>query len=290
MTTATKAIFQYPKEIEKDFVNSKGLHFSDGSYVTAEEIWKFMTEEAPRRFPYAFDLSANNMGRISEDYKFFGGIKRSYLSLSFKDRLLKAHERGVPIALAQGGQTMDTYYAAGAIPLRPGNIIAWARNMEEGLGLRQNDFRGNQILESGRNVISMEACNQIAAHAAIDNGVVPIDIVAPYLCLRCSDMSFLTESHRNRPHKKSLALVDHPVEHAGKPWAADLMAAELRKLVAQISQLSGKTVTDEEFFRIIKIGNKARRLVRETAELWWSAKVPPTNSSDFMVFRALPMT
>jgi len=76
-----------------------------------------------------------------------------------------------------------------------------ARDMKEGLNLRQADQRGIEILESGRNKVSMEACNQIAAHAAVASGVVPISLVAPYLALRCSDMAYLVESHRGQARK-----------------------------------------------------------------------------------------
>lgn len=274
-------LFVYPKEIEKDFIKTPGITFGDGTQVTSEEIWRFMTEEGPRRFPASFDAGANHIGRLSEDVRFFSGIKRGYLTLTLKDRLLKAHERGVPIVLIQGGQTMDAYYAAGAIPLRPGLIMGWAREMQEGLNLRQNDMRGVEILEAGRNTISMEACNQIAAHAAIINNIVPVDFIAPYLCLRCSDMAYLVESHRDKAHKKPLQVIDYPIEHAGKPWAAELVAAELKKLIKKIDEFTGKTTTDEQIVAEIKRENHGRQLAREIIDLWWSTDVPPTNGTDF---------
>jgi benzoyl-CoA reductase/2-hydroxyglutaryl-CoA dehydratase subunit BcrC/BadD/HgdB len=289
MTTAeaTKQ-FHYPPELEADFVKTRGLNFSDGSHVTAAEIWRFMTVDAPKRFPYAFDLGTHHGGRPSEDFTLFSGIKKSYLQLTLKDRLLKARAQGKPVILAQGGQAMDLYYAGGGIPLRPGVIIGWARNQEEGLSVRQNDLRGVGILEAGRNRVSMESCNQISAHAAIDSGIVPMDIVAPYLCLRCSDMAYLTESHRNVSGiKDGLALVDFPIEAAGKPWAAELMAKELRKLLDKIGQFTGKPVDDAEILRVIKLGNRARAYAREIYDLWWSAPVPPTSGDDLNVSSAV---
>jgi benzoyl-CoA reductase/2-hydroxyglutaryl-CoA dehydratase subunit BcrC/BadD/HgdB len=283
-TVIERKLFQYPQEIKGDFLKTKGLNFSDGTHVTAAEIWRFMTEEAPKRFPYAFDLGTHNISRISQDVTFFSGIKRSYLSLTIKDRLQKARAEGRPVILCQGGQTMDIYYAGGGIPLRPAYTSQWARNQQEGLSIRQNDLRGVNILESGRNRISMESCNQIASHAAIDNRIVSVDMVAPYLCLRCSDMVYLTESHRSQPESKTdLFLVDYPVESADKPWAVDLVASELRQLVKKISAFSGRPANDEEIFRLIKLGNRARALVREISDLWWNAPVPPTNSTDASV-------
>ncbi|HEY9246785.1 MAG TPA: hypothetical protein VIO11_08070, partial [Candidatus Methanoperedens sp.] len=231
-------LFKYPEELEQQFAETPDINFKDGTSVSSSQIWKFMTQEAPCRFPYAFDKNANNIGRLSDDVDFFSGIKRGYLTLTLKDRLLKAHEQGVPVVLIQGGQSMDPYYAAGGIPLRPGFVMQWARTMQEGLNLREADIRGLEILESGRKTISIESCNQIAAHAAIDNKIVPVDMIAPYLCLRCSDMAYLVESHRNKNNNLPLYLVDYPVEQESKDWAVHYIATMLRTLTRKISYLS----------------------------------------------------
>jgi len=117
--------FTYPERIKNDFLATRDIAFSDGSRVSAAQIWDFMTVEAPRRFPHAFDARDSHMGKLSDDVDFFSGIKREYLELSLRDRAIKAHEQGVPLILTQGGQTMETYYAAGGIPLRPGLIMQW---------------------------------------------------------------------------------------------------------------------------------------------------------------------
>ncbi|MBU4221932.1 MAG: 2-hydroxyacyl-CoA dehydratase family protein [Euryarchaeota archaeon] len=273
--------FSYPEELKSEFIETDSINFKDGTSVSTSEIWKFMTDEGPRRFPFAFDSSANHIGRLSEDVEFFSGIKRGYLTLSLRDRLLKAHEKGVPIILIQGGQSMDPYYAAGGIPLRPGFVSMWARDMKEGLNLREADRRGVEILESGRKTISIEACNQVAAHAAIDDGIVPVDLIAPYLCLRCSDMAYLVESHRNKKGNVPRYLVDYPIDQKNKEWAVDYMATMLRTLTKKISDISGKETTDKDIREEIKVENKGRQLARELTEIWWSAKLPPTNSTDF---------
>ncbi|NTW48149.1 MAG: 2-hydroxyacyl-CoA dehydratase [Chlorobiales bacterium] len=278
---ATTKVFSYPEAIKDKFIATPGLKFKNGRTVSSAEIWEFMTNEAPRRFPYAFDASANNIARFSDDVHFLSGIKRAYLTLTMKDRLLKDHAAGTPTVLVQGGQAVDAYYAAGAIPLRPGWVMQWAQSMEEGLSLRQSETRGINILESGRRTISIDACNQIAAHAAIDNKVVPVDLIAPFLCLRCSDMSFLVETHRNRPNDIPRYLVDYPVEHENKPWAAEYIATELRELIEKIAALSGKKITDEVIFEEIKLENRGRKLAKEITDMWWNAEIPPTNSTDF---------
>ncbi len=279
--------FKYPEEIKEKFISTKGLKFKNGKTVSSAEIWDFMTEEAPRRFPYAFDANANNIGRFSDDVHFLSGIKRAYLTLTFKDRLLKEHAAGTPTVLVQGGQAMDAYYAAGAIPVRPGLVMQWAQSMEEGLNLRQSETRGINILESGRRKISIDACNQIAAHAAIDNKVVPIDLVAPFLCLRCSDMAFLVETHRNREHDIPRYMVDYPVDHENKPWAAEYIEVELKELITKIAALSGRKITDKVIFDEIKLENRGRKIANEIAELWWNAENPPINSTDFFAIAFL---
>ncbi len=273
--------FTYPEELKAEFIEGKPINFKDGTSVSAADIWKFMTEEAPKRFPYAFDISANFIARLSDDVRFFSGIKRGYLTLTLKDRLLKAQKAGVPVILIQGGQSMDPYYAAGGIPLRPGFVMHWANTMQEGLNLREADMRGLNILESGRRTISIESCNQIAAHAAIDNKIVNVDLIAPYLCLRCSDMAYLVESHRNKANNIPSYLVEFPIDQENKEWAVDYLSSMLRTLTDKIGKLHGKEVTDDEVFAEIRLENRGRKLARDVIDIWWSADVPPTNSTDF---------
>lgn len=272
--------FRYPEELEPVFSKTDGLEFSNGRQVSAAEIWKFMTKEAPVRFPYAFDKSIHYAGRISNDVNFLSGIKRSFLSLTLRDRMLDAHKNGVPVVLVQGGQTVEPYYAAGGIPLRPGFVMNWARTMKEGLNLRESDLRGMSILEEGRKAVTIEACNQIAAHSAVQDNIVPVDFVAPYLCLRCSDMAYLVESHRHGKRNVPTYLVDHPIDHNSGEWKKEYLKKELDTLTRKIGELSNKEVTDETLREEIKRENKARKLVRDCYKIWWNAKVPPTNSVD----------
>lgn len=275
--------FRYPERIKADFLKTPDIIFASGERVTAAQVWDYMTVEAPRRFPHAFDARDSHIGRLSDDVDFFSGIKREYLQLSLRDRALKAHDNGIPLILTQGGQTMETYYAAGGIPLRPGLVMQWARDMQEGLNLRQAEQRGIDILEGGRNKVSMEACNQIAAHAAVASGVVPVRLVAPYLALRCSDMAYLVESHRGSARRTPVQAVDFPINSGGKPWAVDLVAKELRKLIDTVAGLSGRKVTEADLFNQIRQANRARQLARDITRQWWAADIPPTNSLDLNI-------
>lgn len=275
--------FSYPEEIRSEFIETGDLIFKDGSHVTAEEIWNFMTEEAPRRFPYNFDTRPYwyFMTRISEDVELFSGIKRNYLFLSLRDYLLKAHAKGIPIVLVQGGQTMEPYHAAGAIPLRPGFVMYWAQNMKEGLNVNDLDMEGQFLLDAGRKWISVDACDQINAHAAVQEETVPIDFVAPYLCTRCSDMAYLVEAHRHGKRQVPTYLLDYPIsDQRNKEWAVEYVIKMLKRLTRKLGELSNREVSEEDLKKEIKIENQGRKLLRDYMELWWSASVPPTNSID----------
>ena len=278
---SNNAPFRYPEKIKDEFIATKGLKFKDGRIVSSAEIWDFLTEEAPRRFPYAFDTGANFVRRFSDDIYFFSGIKRNYLTLTFRDRVSKARAAGIPTVMVQGGQALDAYYAAGALPLRPGFLGQWARNEQEGLDLRQSDRRGQDIVESARRGVSIDACHMMAVHKSIDTGSLPVDLVAPVLTLRCSDHSFMVETHRHGVKNTPRYLVDYPVGHENKPWAAEYMAVEIRELIEKIALLSGKKITDEVIFEEIKRGNRGRKIAKEIQDIWWAADVPPTNSTDF---------
>ncbi len=236
--------FRYPEEIGPAFIETGGLDFSDGRHVSAAEIWHFMTKEAPVRFPHAFDTSIYFRG-ISSDVNLFSGIKRNYLNLTLKDRLEEAAKKGVPAVFIQGGQTVEPYYAAGGIPVRPGVVSGWARNQVEGLNTRQSNQRGLSILETGRRAITIDSCGQIAAHAALAENLVPIDLVAPYLCLRYSHLAYLVESHRpdkNNKRHTPIHHVDFPVGQYGE-WSTEYLAKELQNPTERHRKISNTKVT-----------------------------------------------
>lgn len=270
--------FTYPDELLLKLVETGGIEFRDGRYRSPEEVWRFMTEEAPRRFLYAFSTSSYHINRLSSDVEFLSGIKRGYLTLSLYDRLTEARNKGIPVVFIQGGQTMEPYYAAGGIPARPAFISQWALNRKEGLSLREADLRANQIREESRKQITVEAC-QTAGYGAIQEGEVTVDLIAPYLCLRCSDVAYGVEAHRHGKRKIPLFLVDYPLDHKGD-WASKYLIIMLRRLAQKIGKLSGKEVTEEDLRKEIKLHNEIRNLARDYAKIWWSAETPPTNSVD----------
>lgn len=272
--------FSIPEELKERFIETHGLDFRDGTHVSSEEIWNFMTIEAPKRYPFAFSIGRAHTSQMSKDVEFFGGIKRGYLSLTLRDRLLKAHSKGTPIIYVNGGQTVDPYFAAGGIPIVPGPLRGWARDMEEGLSIRGADTRSMSIIEAGKQKSTIDSCTDpVAVMEAIHQSVVPVDLIAPYLCLRCCDIGFAIESYRSDPHKIPAYLVDYPITQ-DDDWTLKYLAARIHGLMKKIGELKGTQASDEDLKKEIKLENKGRRLARETVELSWSASTPPINSMD----------
>jgi len=270
-----KARFEYPVRIKDDFIKTPGLNFKDGSSVSSEEIWHFLTVEAPERFPFAYSLEKGYEGRLSRDVDFFSGLKYDYLDLSFRDRLIKAHNNGTPVVHVEGGQTVDPYFAAGAIPIVPGPLRAMARDAKEGLDVRSAGRRAMKIMEEGRQAISIECCNNpIGSIESINQGAVPVDMVAPYLCLRCTDYVYVLEAYRTKLKNTKLHFIDFPVTRDGD-WTVDYVADLIRDLVKKLGDMRGVTVTEDELWAEIKLENRGRKLSRETVEAIWNADVFP---------------
>ncbi|MDO8785904.1 MAG: 2-hydroxyacyl-CoA dehydratase family protein, partial [Syntrophales bacterium] len=103
--------------------------------------------------------------------------------------------------------------------------------------------------------------------------------IAPYLCLRCSDMAYLTEAHRSNRRKIPTFLVDFPINHQRhKEWTVKYVAENLRRLVKRIGEMGGREATDEDLRIEIKLINRARKLARDYVEMWWKAPIPPASS------------
>jgi benzoyl-CoA reductase/2-hydroxyglutaryl-CoA dehydratase subunit BcrC/BadD/HgdB len=284
MTTLTlersnNALISYPEVLRERLEYTEDLVFRDGSRATPEDIWNFMTEEGPRRYPNIF-TKAKNHG-FSGDFDFVSGFKRDYFNTTLFDRLNRAAASNVPVVFIQGGQTHEPYYAAGGIPIRPGSVNGWATNAKENMTFEEADLRRLQIREIGRQQLTVDAC-QTAKYEIIQNNLVSgIKMIAPYLCTRCSDIGYGVEAHRHGPVRLPLLPVDYPVnDQMDKPWAVEYVAESLYRLVAGISKLSGREVTDDILWKEIKLHNEKRRIAREYLQLWWSAGIPPTNTQD----------
>ncbi|MFA4957647.1 MAG: 2-hydroxyacyl-CoA dehydratase family protein [Candidatus Methanoperedens sp.] len=269
----------YPEELKQQFIETNDLNYRDGTIVTAADIWKYMTEEAPKKFPYAFEFGRNNNYLLSEDVEYFSGIKAGYLTLSLKDFLINAHKKGTPLVHVIGGQIMDAYYAAGGIAFRTALVGQAVRSPHDGANLRKVALYAQELEEKGKRAYSYELCGPaLRMRGTIDEGLVPIDLLAPFNCIRCSDMARMVESYRDKFPNISL---DCPiVDYENKEWAVDYLSSQLHTLTKKVSDLSGKKITDNDVLKEIKLENKARKLARDIYDIWWSAKVPPTNSVD----------
>lgn len=188
-------LFKFPEELKEDFLKTADIIYRDGSRTAPEEIWHYLTEIGPVKYPNLYDNSPEYGRRFSGDNLPYS-LKHNYLLMTMNDRMTKAKEQDVPVVFVQGGQSVDPYYAAGAIALRPASTGIWARRKEEGLDLNQDAVRSADDKEKAYRAISFEACNT-AGYEHIQEGNLPVDLIAPYSCLRCSDVSYGLEAHRH---------------------------------------------------------------------------------------------
>ncbi len=144
-----KGKMNYPEEAREAFLESGGITFKDGSSVSASDIWEYMTQEAPKKFPFAYSDNPNSLTRPSTYLEFLWGIKYRYLLLSFQDRIWEAKKKGIPVAFVQGGQTLEPYYATNCIPLRPYFISLWSQNQILGQNDKERAISGQKTLEEG---------------------------------------------------------------------------------------------------------------------------------------------
>jgi len=276
----------FPEEIKEAFLETGGLDFRLRPYASAEEIWDFMTREAPVRFPYYYTSSPYTAAvyKFPDYVECLWTLKFHYMLMSYRDRFLAAHEKGIPIVFIQGGQGMEPYHAARCIALRPFSVMLWGGSVsaKEGISLREKAVSDMQIEEQGRREISPESCHLINGHQWIKQGFVPVSLIAPYLCTRCSDTPYLAESHRSSDRKTPVLMVDFPVNsQPDQDWPVEYIAESLHRLVDKLAEAGGRKPTDEELRQSIKLMNQGRKYVRDYVEVWRSAPLIPSYSNDF---------
>lgn len=272
--------FQFPDEIKPLVLEKDDLVFSDGTTVTSEQIWDFMTVTGPKRFPFAFSTNPSFSHQLSRDVTLISGIRRTYLNMTGIDRVRKFVENGTPLVAVQGGITNDLYMASGCVPVGPMFLRGWIMNSREGREYNNANLAGAALLEEARQNLSFECCNLIANIGLLKKRDLPIAAIAPCLCSRCSDMAYASEAYRSESNAIPTFIVDYPSNHDWGAWRVEYLAEELRSLAERLGKISGKEVTDAELSAEIKLENRARALARECKQVWWSGKVPPTNSSD----------
>ncbi len=279
--SSSNQLFRYPEEVKENFLKTDDIIFRDGTRATAEEVWEYLTVTGPQKYPNVYDNSDYFGRKLSGDVTLPVSLKNNYLLMTMDDRMTKAKKNGVPVVFVQGGQSVDPYYAAGAIALRPASTGIWARRKQSGLNLSQEEVANANDKEKAYRAISFEACNT-AGYEHIQEGNVPVDMVAPFSCLRCSDVSYGLEAHRHGARKDvKLFLADYPLgAQKDKEWAVEYFAENIRKLIKSIDELTGRETTAEDLLNEIKLHNEGRRLAMEIADLWWSTDVPPTNGKD----------
>ena len=277
--------FTYPDEVRPLLLETDDLVFGDGRRVTPAEIWDYMTRVAPARYPYAFNNSISFGHRLSSDVYLISGIKRAYMEMTGTERVEDAQGKGTPLVIIQGGYTFEPYYAAGCMPVGPIFPKNWPMYLAKGDSYRERNSRSMRLLDESRTHMDVESCNLIASLVLLKAHDVPVDMIAPCVCTRCSDMAYVMEAYemgagRQGGKRVPSFMMDYPVNNNGGEWRVDYLEQELKCLIEKLGKLSGKEVTDEDLRAEIHRENRARQLIRETQKIWWDAKVPPTNSKD----------
>jgi len=270
-----------PEELRTDFLKTGDLVFQDCSRVTAGEIWRFMTEEAPSQYPYAYDRDPKvfSMSRVSLDVENFSSLRRIYLYLTLKDRVLAANRNGKPFVYIGMGQSLEPYHAAGTIPVRHPVFILLTQNTRGATADAFSLDRQKAYLEGQKKF--PEGCVAVGSYQAMFNGDLPIKLIAPYLCTRCSDVVYLAEQLSRNDKKIPTYFVDFPLtEQRDTEWGVEYVATNLRRLTEKLGALTGRTVTEDELQEEIKQENTGRGYLREYMNAWWSATEPPTTSYD----------
>ncbi|OPX44977.1 2-hydroxyglutaryl-CoA dehydratase, D-component [Ruminiclostridium hungatei] len=276
-----KELFRYSEENKEEFLKSDNITFNDGTVVTPEEIWHYLTVEAPVKYPNAYEINELRGSRRTRDEKYVTGLKSQYLSLTLSERMEKAKDKGKTVAFIQGGQAVDPYTAADTIALRPALVNNWNSGRKYGETVYERNVRTKGIKERAYHDMSFEAC-QTGGFEHIQAGDLRVDVIAPYSALRCSDVSYGLEAHRHGPNDKvKLFLGDYPMRfQADKEWAIEYFAHNIRKLIETLDEISGKKTTEEDLKNSIKLHNEGRKLAIEASEIWWSAEVPPTTGGE----------
>ena len=272
--------FRYPDEIKPLLLETRDLIFEDGTRVTSEQIWNYITVEGPRRFPYAYTKNLSFGEQFSDDFTFMSGIRNNYIKLSFSDRANNLMNQGKPLILVQGGMTSDLYYAAGCLPVWPMFLRKWIVNTVDGRQFREVNVIEASLLEKAKKTMASECCNLISYVGLLKTEHLPISAIAPCLTSRCSDMAYALEDYRTGTNTIPTFIMDYPSNYAGGESRVEYLKEEIHSLVKKLAGISGKEVTDTSFLKEIKRHNHARKLARECQKIWWKAKVPPTCSYD----------
>lgn len=275
--------FRYPERIRERLLAGSGLKFGDGSEVSAEEIWRFLTEEGPRRFPalFADDLL---FGGPSPDIDFLTGIKRRYWFLTNMDRFKARVGRGRRVAVAQVGTPREIYHAARCMVTMPRMPVEWELRKEEGLSLWEQEKRTTFISNECKKSMPAECCTIVAPLAVAQSTKTPIDFMSLVTMTWCSDAVYTMEAAKRQGQDIPWHMVDFPIQSQAGKWRAEYLARQLRKLADRLGALTGHAVTDESLALEIHTRNRMRQLARQGLEAWWAAPQPPTNAGDRMIF------
>ena len=273
-------LLRFPEKLKEPFLGTGDISLWDGRRVSPGEMWEFLTKEAPRYFPFFFTANRSASNRLPYQIELLSNLKFYYLWLTRRFRVEAMRKAGWVLTLVNGGPQVDLYFGARAIPLRPGPMATLMMSyVAEGKGVSEHASILEGIHDDGVSRADSGVCRQMRTHSGIRRRLIPVDLLAPYTAMRCSDMAYLVEWQRGDRPDLPKRLVDYPWNHdPSKPWKVRYVTENLREAVKTIDQLTTKNTTDDNLRAACKQMNRVRRASRNLLRLWWSAPVEPTAS------------
>lgn len=243
-----------------------GLRLGDGSYISYDEMCRFLQEEAPGRYPGLKDIRV--------DTSLVGMVKLGYFILTYPDRLQRLKKQGKKIVAKFPANPIDPYYGAGAIGFDP---FVYS--------LGQAVFTQDTALSmEGRRLLSPEACAfQAAAHAAVRKNLLPIDMFYPCLGPWCSTTPFNGEALRDvLPRVSFLDQAFFGLLPGKEEIAFQYYLNELKNFFSQMEELTGLKVTEEGLRDTIRLNNRLRQRCRQLSSYLGETRVP-ISSMDYIL-------
>jgi len=84
----SKQLFRYSEANKERFLASDDITFNDGSVVSPEAVWHYLTEEGPKKYPHAFEINLHQGSRGSKDETLPTVLKTQYLVLERKSAMI----------------------------------------------------------------------------------------------------------------------------------------------------------------------------------------------------------
>jgi hypothetical protein len=211
--------FRYPEKIKEPFLANGGLTLSNGRTVSAEEMWWFLTVEAPCRFPA--DFTYDRFSAKPFDFNLLTAIKWHYWGFTGIDRFRNRIKRGDPIVTIKAGTPGEIFSASECMTTGPAFPIGWITQDEEGFSREEDDRRYAALRNECKKCMPAECCTIVAPFNAVHVSKAPIKLLAPFTVTACSDGIYAMETARRHGDNIPTYVVDFPISRQSGPWRVE---------------------------------------------------------------------